>query len=209
MTVPGSLLLPFVVGVEDDLGAPLTGGLLYTYAPGTTDPQSAYQDVDLTTAHANPIVLDAQGRASIYLGAMAYKLVLKDAAGVTLWTQDNVIDAGQVHAATVGSGQGAKDISDGYAITEDDDLVTVDGTSGPDPCEIFLPAAVTRAREVRIKNVGTVALAVTPDGTDTIEGSSAAFTVPAASGTSRPAIILSPDPVDTAAWHIVGSHKVP
>lgn len=207
--VPGSLLLPFVIGVTDDVGAPLTGGKLYTYAPGTTDAQSAFSDVDCTVAHPNPIVLDALGRASIYLSAQAYKLVLTDADGALQWTQDNVLDVGQVHAATVGSGQGGKDVSNGYAVTDDDDLVTVDGTSGPNPCEVFLPPAVSRPREIRIKNVGSVPLAVTPDGTDTLDGVAGPFTVPAASGASQPAIILSPDPVDTTAWHIVASHKVP
>lgn len=76
----------------DANGDPLAGGLLYTYAAGTVTPLATYTDVGLTTPHANPIVLDAAGRpsAGIYQSAASYKIVLKTAGGVTLWTQDNV-----------------------------------------------------------------------------------------------------------------------
>jgi hypothetical protein len=46
----------------DSTGAPLNGGLLYTYAAGTTTPQSAYQDYSLTIPWPNPMVLDSAGR---------------------------------------------------------------------------------------------------------------------------------------------------
>lgn len=74
----------------DDNGDPLVGGLLYTYAAGTSTPLATYSDVNLTTANANPVVLDAAGRATVYLLASAYKFVLKTSAGVTVRTQDNV-----------------------------------------------------------------------------------------------------------------------
>ena len=72
-------------------GDPLSGGLLYTYVAGTTTPSTTYSDVALTTAHANPIVLDSAGRASIFLTPGAsYKFLLKTSAGATVWTADNI-----------------------------------------------------------------------------------------------------------------------
>lgn len=76
-------------GFADD-GTPLAGGKLYTYGSGGSTPQVAYTDVDLSVAHDNPIVLDVNGEAVIYLTDDGYKLVLKDADDVPLWTLDNV-----------------------------------------------------------------------------------------------------------------------
>ena len=74
----------------DDNGDPLSGGLLYTYLAGTSTPKATYTNVELSVANTNPIVLDAAGRATIYLLPTSYKFILKDSAGVTIWTQDNV-----------------------------------------------------------------------------------------------------------------------
>lgn len=77
----------------DDNGATLTGGLLYTYAAGTTTPLASYTDSTGATANTNPIVLDSAGRVSgeVWLTTgSSYKLVLKTSAGVTIWTNDNI-----------------------------------------------------------------------------------------------------------------------
>lgn len=72
-------------------GTPLTGGLIYTYAAGTTTPLATYTDGSASVANSNPITLDAGGFApSIWLGSAAYKIVATDSTGVTQWTQDNV-----------------------------------------------------------------------------------------------------------------------
>lgn len=75
----------------DANGAPLAGGLLYSYSAGTTTPQATYSNSTGTT-NTNPVVLDSQGYADVWLDpTLAYKLVLKDSGGNQLWSADNVI----------------------------------------------------------------------------------------------------------------------
>lgn len=74
----------------DDNGDPLSAGKVYTYEAGTSTPKATYSDTDLTTPNANPIVLDAAGRATIFLSASSYKFVVKTSADATIYTQDNI-----------------------------------------------------------------------------------------------------------------------
>lgn len=74
----------------DGAGLACAGCSLYSYAAGTTTPQATYTDSTGTTQNTNPIVLDVSGGAQIWLGTSAYKLVLEDTTGATLWTVDNV-----------------------------------------------------------------------------------------------------------------------
>ena len=70
---------------------PLVGGKVYTYVGGTVStPKAAYTDSTGATEQTNPVILDARGEASIWLGAGAYKIVLKDADDSTVWTVDGV-----------------------------------------------------------------------------------------------------------------------
>jgi len=71
-------------------GIPLAGGLLYTYAAGTTTPSATYTDSSGGTANSNPIVLDARGEANVWLGAATYKFKLCDPTNTEIWTVDNI-----------------------------------------------------------------------------------------------------------------------
>jgi hypothetical protein len=79
--------------IVDANGAPLSGGLIYTYQAGTTTPVTTYSD-NAGTAQPNPIVLNSAGRATDgpiwLLGGQAVKLVVKNSSGVTQYTYDNV-----------------------------------------------------------------------------------------------------------------------
>jgi hypothetical protein len=68
----------------------LAGGKLYTYAAGTTTPKATYTDSAGATPQENPIILNARGEPDnpIYWDG-SYKVVLKDAAGSTIYTVDN------------------------------------------------------------------------------------------------------------------------
>ena len=74
----------------DANGDPLAGGLLYTYAAGTTTPLTSYTDSTGVSANTNPIILDSRGEANVWLGADSYKLALYTSVGVLIWTVDNI-----------------------------------------------------------------------------------------------------------------------
>lgn len=73
----------------DDNGDPLSGGKLYSYIAGSATPLATYdENGDL---NSNPVILDTAGRAHVYLDeTKVYKLVLKNANDVTIWTEDNL-----------------------------------------------------------------------------------------------------------------------
>lgn len=75
-------------------GDPLTGGKLYSYEAGTTTPLATYPTyadaLAGTNANANPVVLDANGEASVFGQALPYKFILRDSADTVQWTQDAV-----------------------------------------------------------------------------------------------------------------------
>jgi hypothetical protein len=68
----------------DDNGSPLAGGSVYFYIPNTTTLKNTWSDVNQTTLNTNPVVLDAGGRAIIY-GNGAYRQIVKDSDGNTIW----------------------------------------------------------------------------------------------------------------------------
>jgi hypothetical protein len=202
-------LIPWIeMRFLDADGAPLAGGFVSSFAAGTTTPLATYTDVDLTVENPVIIELDANGRPPdpIYLQPTGYKFVVTDADSVEQYTIDDVEDVGQVFSETFGVvlSEGGKEVVSGYTVLSTDRFVTVDSTGGASPCVINLLAAADATQPVAIKNMGTVALAVTPNGADTIEGIASAFAVAAAATPNFPTIELVPDGV--SAWLIRSSH---
>lgn len=74
----------------DQNGDPLAGGKIFSYVVGTSTLQATYTDYGAGTPNSNPIILDANGEASIWLGTNGYKFVIKDSNDVVLDTIDNV-----------------------------------------------------------------------------------------------------------------------
>jgi hypothetical protein len=83
---------------DDEFGAPLVGGMLFSYAAGSAGatPQAVYTDVLLTIPYPNPIILDAAGTAggAIYLQPLNYQFILRDAAGNVIFNADNIVAVG-------------------------------------------------------------------------------------------------------------------
>lgn len=85
---------PFV----DSSGNPLSGGQLFTYTAGSTTPQNTYTTNLGNVANSNPIDIGSTGYPTLSSSVVEiwlttgvnYKFILKSAAGVTLWTRDNI-----------------------------------------------------------------------------------------------------------------------
>jgi microcystin-dependent protein len=111
--VPG-YLLPFIKFREDDNnGRPLAGGKLFSYAAGTSTPLATYFNQDLAAGHenTNPVILDASGRANVWIqDGVGYKFVLKDALDNTIYTQDNV-QVGASTGTSSGGGGGTQPVA--------------------------------------------------------------------------------------------------
>jgi len=74
----------------DANGEPLSGGKLYSYQAGTTTPLATYSDNE-TTPNTNPVILDANGEADVWLAAGSnYKFRLFNSADVLQWEVDNI-----------------------------------------------------------------------------------------------------------------------
>jgi hypothetical protein len=80
----GLLLSPGMVQFFGNDGAPLALGTVDYYVPGTTTRKTTWKDEAQAAANQNPVTLDATGRATVW-GVGLYRMVLKDAAGNTIY----------------------------------------------------------------------------------------------------------------------------
>lgn len=150
----------------DDNGDPLSGGLLYTYEEGTTTPKPTYTTAAGDVANTNPVVLDSEGYADVWLGDGGYKFVLKTAGGVTLWTVDNI--GGSSSTAFGGNV---------YSLTTNTNITSVYQNGA-----IFATGTITlsllgasNAGEgfyISVKNEGAGVVTIDPDTSETIDGAS-------------------------------------
>jgi hypothetical protein len=76
------------------MGKPLAGGLVYTCVAGGTiaNLQTSYTDATAATQNPNPVILDSQGMANIWLTpATYYKIFVYDANSVLQYSVDNIV----------------------------------------------------------------------------------------------------------------------
>jgi hypothetical protein len=86
----------------DANGAPMSGGTLQTLAAGSSTPQVTYTDSTGGTGNPTTITLNTRGESpnEVWLTAgLSYKLILKDSAGATVWTVDNIVGVNDVTAS--------------------------------------------------------------------------------------------------------------
>jgi hypothetical protein len=87
--------------LSDGNGAPYIAAKAYFYETGSTTPKATYSNAGLTSANANPVVADANGRfGDIYLVAGRYKVVLTTSADVAIDTLDPVDATQQLFTRT-------------------------------------------------------------------------------------------------------------
>lgn len=96
----------------DANGDPLAGGLLYTYESGTTTPKQTFTDVAGLSPNTNPVVLDANGFATVRVETGAYTFELQDSDGVLQWSADNITSVGGLVASATGAMLIANNLSD-------------------------------------------------------------------------------------------------
>ena len=76
----------------DRNGKPLAFGKVYTYQARTNSPKPTYQSEDQKVENTNPVILNGEGYANIYLSG-SYKIVLKDDKDNEIWSADPVSEA--------------------------------------------------------------------------------------------------------------------
>jgi len=118
----------------DNNGVPLAGGLIYTYAAGTTTNQATYTSSTGLTAHSNPIILNAAGRVPSgeiwLLSGLNYKFLVKTFDNVQIASYDNVGSAAAgaaVIANFTGTGSQTSFTLISSPISEDSTNVYVNG----------------------------------------------------------------------------------
>jgi len=62
-------------------GKPLAGGKVYAYEAGTTTPKNTYTTHEGDVPNTNPVILDQNGKAKIFLGDGAYRIRIEDKDG--------------------------------------------------------------------------------------------------------------------------------
>ena len=112
----------------DNNGIPLFNGQLFTYQAGTTTPLVTYTDSTGSTPNANPVVLNSRGEGNVWIPPnTAYKFVLEDSSGNTIWTVDNIIisqlltlyggvDTGSANAYVVNFTANFQSLADGIIV---------------------------------------------------------------------------------------------
>ena len=153
-----TILSPVLVqGFRDNNGNPLFGGQLFSYQAGTTTPQATYTDSTGGTPNANPTILNARGEANIWIPPnTAYKFVLQDSAGNTIWTVDNVVSS-QLVTLYGGVDTGS---TNAYAISFTANFSTLQNGI----VIYWVPSHInTSASTINVNNLGAVSI-THPDG---------------------------------------------
>lgn len=91
-------LWPVTQQFNNKNGSILTSGKIYIYYQGRTALATTYHDEDGTVVNSNPVLLDNNGRATVFVNPIySYTIVVCDYYGQELFSQDITIhDAGSV-----------------------------------------------------------------------------------------------------------------
>lgn len=150
----------------DGNGDPCAACKLYTYEAGTTSNKVTYTDNSEASNNTNPVILDSEGYADVWLGDGAYKFVLKDSNDSTLWTLDNITgSAAGAFGDTVVSLSANTSITTAY---ENNLILT---TSSP-TLSLLSAATAGEGFTLAVKNTDTGTTTIDPFGAETIDGSS-------------------------------------
>ena len=84
-----SALWPVTTQFQNKNGSNLVGGKIYIYYQGRTALATTYHDQDGTVVNSNPVLLDNNGRATVFVNTKySYTIVVCDYYGKELFSQD-------------------------------------------------------------------------------------------------------------------------
>lgn len=172
----------------DSNGAPLAGGMLYTYEAGTTTPKATFSTEAGDVENTNPVVLDSDGYADVWLGDGGYKFTLTTREDVTIWTVDNIGGTSSIaFGALVNAIDSNTAITNLYA-----NSVNI-CTSSP-TLSLLSASSAGEGFYFSVKNQGSGVITIDPDAAETINGNA---TLDIEAGAS--ALIIC----DGSAWYSV------
>ena len=153
--------------ITDASGAIVPNGTVAFYEAGTLTPKTVYADAELSVVLGTSVSSDSGGypvtgggvKTLIYTGTDDYKIIVKDAAGTTLLTHDNVKGAAVTPTATTMASPVtpvvSKVLNETILLTDRAKLMNVNPTGSP--LAMTLPSAVTAGDGFRVgfRHVGT------------------------------------------------------
>ena len=176
MSVPGSLFYLTADGVRDENGDNLALGFVQFKVAGEDTDKDTWTTADMDVANTNPVQLDASGYATVFLEPGGYDVTIFDVDMVQVRQYLGVEDIGQTYFSQLGAiqAEGQKDLAANYTVTNDDNFVTFGGTVAK---VLTLQPSADRELPLSIWNDCTVAWSVTPDGSETIDGATGAYSL--------------------------------
>lgn len=149
---------------------PLVGGKVYFYIAGTTTPKDTFADADKTAKLTNPVILEADGGADIFLDG-TYKVVVRRANDTLVREQDSVVSIGAETSG--GGGFGGEEViytSDHTITAEDQGKVVI--ANRPTAIVFSFEGAAELGSDFSciIKNIGAGDLTLDPNLSETIDG---------------------------------------
>lgn len=191
-------------------------GTLQFYDYQTTTPKATYSDRDLTIPNANPVELDASGRAEteIWLDG-EYTVVLRDADNTVIWTRDVVPevsptttlpDPTTLPGGTIKSNGTGYELVDDLALPDPTDsagymvVVNSDGTDfilqeQPEPPEIPEPEVVVTTSPASFR-------AGVSDNTTKFFIQAGSGSAPASGTENTQVSVTFAEPFAATPWHI-------
>lgn len=145
-------------GLTDTDGNPLTGGLVHTYAAGTSTDKSTYTTPAKAVAHPNPIVLDTYGRVLAF-GDGRYKFKIYNASNTLLYEWDGMSyqDTSLSNSATViqtsTAGQTTIDLGAGYSTALDTPYLYLGGIKQARDTYTWAPPIITLEAAIPVAGI--------------------------------------------------------
>jgi len=165
----------------DNNGAPLALGTVAFYIPGTLTPKDTYQDSAGTILNANPLTLDAAGRATIW-GAGYYRQIVQDSLGNTIW------DKVTASPDAVSLGRPIGRYSANHTCSVPDEVLFVNASAGvltiTVPPSLSTGSVAVQVTIMRDQADTTSNLILISDGTNTVDYISSAYSAAPAVGTA-------------------------